>query len=69
MPVISIDIGEVSVEQKQALIQEMTVKAAEITNIPKEAFVVVVREVPDNAIGVGGKTVEQTKREFREKNR
>lgn len=67
MPVISIDIGEVSTEQKKALIEEMTVKAAEITSIPREAFVVVVREMPDAALGIGGKTVAQMKAEFKNK--
>lgn len=65
MPVISIEIGKISEKQKKELIQTMTVQAAEITGIPQESFIVIVHDLPDGNIGVGGKTVEEIKAKFR----
>ena len=55
MPVISIELGPVSPEVKESLIETLTKNAAEITKIPEPAFVVIVKEYPLDAIGVGGK--------------
>lgn len=54
MPVISIEIGQVSPEIKADLIKNLTECAAGITHIPKESFIVLINEYPRNAIGVGG---------------
>ena len=54
MPVISIELGPVSAEVKSELIRKFTKTAAEITKIPESAFVVLIKEYPVNAIGVGG---------------
>lgn len=63
MPVITIQIGSVSDKQKKDLIQTMTSQAVKVTGIPEEAFIVIVNELPDENIGVGGKTVDEIKKE------
>jgi len=54
MPVISVELGPVSAEVKSELIKKLTKTAAEITKIPESTFVVLIKEYPVNAIGVGG---------------
>ena len=44
MPVITIDIGKASKEQKAALVNELVSKASTILNIPEQAFVTLIRE-------------------------
>lgn len=64
MPVIAIEIGKISEKQKKELIQAMTAQAVEITGIPKESFIVIVHDLPDENIGIGGKSVDEIKREL-----
>lgn len=59
MPVISIELAPISSEIKEQLIKVFTKSAAEITKIPEEKFVVLVKEYPTDAIGVGGKPLSQ----------
>ncbi|ABR53924.1 4-oxalocrotonate tautomerase [Methanococcus vannielii SB] len=54
MPVITIDVGLVSNEQKEELIKEFTKKASEIIGLSEEKFVVFIREHGYENIGVGG---------------
>jgi len=54
MPVISVEIAPVSTEIKEELIRSLTKTTSEITNIPEESFIVLVKEYPPEAIGVGG---------------
>ena len=54
MPVITIDISTISREKKAALAKELTVKASEITGIPGEKFIVLIKELERENIGVGG---------------
>ncbi|HWQ65475.1 MAG TPA: 4-oxalocrotonate tautomerase DmpI [Methanospirillum sp.] len=54
MPVISIEIGPVSAEVKEELIRSLTQAASAATKIPEQTFVVLVKEYPLDAIGVGG---------------
>ncbi|HEY1406321.1 MAG TPA: 4-oxalocrotonate tautomerase DmpI [Spirochaetota bacterium] len=61
MPVISVEIGKISKEQKTELIRSFTRTAVEITKIPQSAFTVIINEIPDENIGVGGETVEEIK--------
>lgn len=58
MPVISVEIGTMAKESKTELIRRLTEVAVEITHIPQSAFTVVIHELPDENIGVGGETVE-----------
>ncbi len=61
MPVISVEIGKLSQEQKEALIANISTTAAAITNIPLNAFTVVINELDDGNIGIGGKTIGELK--------
>jgi len=54
MPVISIELGQVSAETRAELISSLTKTAADVTKIPPEKFVVLIKEYPRDAIGVGG---------------
>lgn len=54
MPVIQIDVGKISKEQKTELIKAFTEKASSILNIPEQAFVVLIRENPEDNVGIGG---------------
>ncbi len=64
MPIISFESGQLNDAVKVELIEKLTATAAEVTGIPKHLFFVSIRELPDNNIAVGGKTVEQLKWEF-----
>jgi len=55
MPVIKIDIGKLTREKKAELVQELTAKASEVTQIPGEKFVVLINEMERDNIGIGGK--------------
>lgn len=55
MPVITMEAATLTKDQKQQLVQELTESAARITGVPKEAFIVLVKENPMDNIGVGGK--------------
>lgn len=54
MPVISLEIAPVGTEKKEELIKNLTKIASEITNISESSFVVLIKEYPLDAIGVGG---------------
>ncbi|EHQ90439.1 4-oxalocrotonate tautomerase DmpI [Desulfosporosinus youngiae] len=53
MPVITIDAGKMSKEQKATLVKELASKASETLNIPVEAFVTIIRENDPDNIGSG----------------
>lgn len=61
MPVISFESGSLSPEIKKRLIQELTTISADITGIPKASFFVMIKEIPDEDIAVGGITVKEMK--------
>jgi len=54
MPVITIEAGSVSKEQKEKLIKEFTKSASEIIGLPEEKFIVFIKENADENVGVGG---------------
>lgn len=54
MPVISIEMSPITREKKARLVQALTRDASEITEIPEEKFVVLIRELDRDNIGVGG---------------
>lgn len=62
MPIISIDIARLPREQKISLIEKLTATAVEVTNIPAHAFTIVIHELDDGNIGVGGKTLDQVRK-------
>ena len=64
MPVITMEVGSLSREQKKELIERFTEVAVEVTGIPKQHLIVVVREWPDTNLGIDGRTVEEIKSKF-----
>ena len=64
MPFIAFESGQLTDDVKEQLIEKLTDVAVEITGIPKELFLVSIREQPDNNIAVGGKSVRQIKEEI-----
>ncbi len=64
MPYIAFEAGQLPAEVKEKLITTLTEVSAEITGIPKHLFLVSIRELPDDSIAVGGKTVRALKEEL-----
>ena len=64
MPYISVEIGALTSEQKKELIERLTATAAEITHIPVQFFTVNIKELPDENFGIGGKTIDEIKRNY-----
>ena len=62
MPIISIEIGRLSREQKLGLIEKLTAASATVTGIPAAAFTVVINEQDDDNIGVGGKPLGEIRK-------
>jgi len=62
MPIIKIDISTITKEQKVSLIEKLTTVAADITMIPQSAFTVIINELEDDNIGVGGKALREIKK-------
>lgn len=54
MPVITIEGPFLSVAQKEKLAKEITLMASEIMNVPKEAYVVFIKENPYENMAQGG---------------
>ncbi|MBI5141688.1 MAG: tautomerase family protein [Nitrospirae bacterium] len=61
MPIITFEAGKLTREQKKELIAKFTETASEVTKIPKQHFIVSIREMPLENVGVGGITVEEMK--------
>ena len=61
MPVITLEGGKLSREQKRELIHRFTAVATEVTKISPQFFSVLIREHPDENLGVGGETVADLK--------
>ena len=61
MPLITFETGSLSDNVKSELMQKLTDVASEVTGIHKGAFFVAIRELPDENIAVGGKTVKEMK--------
>lgn len=64
MPFIAFEAGQLSADVKEKLIDKLTEVSVEITGIPKELFIVSIRELSDDNIAVGGKSVRQLKQEL-----
>lgn len=61
MPVITMEGPQMSQEQKRQLVEQFTRTASEVTKIPEGAFVVLIKENPDDNVGVGGKLLTDRK--------
>ncbi|MGE5575941.1 MAG: 4-oxalocrotonate tautomerase DmpI [Syntrophothermus sp.] len=51
---IIFDGPQIKKEQKEQLVKEFTATASRITNIPKDAFIVLIKENNPENVGVGG---------------
>ena len=54
MPVITIEGPVLTLEKKEKLVKEITELASEIMNIPKDVYVVFIKENPYENMGQGG---------------
>jgi 4-oxalocrotonate tautomerase len=59
MPIITLEAGEMSKDQKKTLIEGFTKIASDTLNVSTEAFVVILRENSADNIGSGGKMLSQ----------
>jgi len=55
MPVITIEMHKTDRQIRSNLIQGLTKTAAEITTLPQQSFIVLIHEMDDANIGIGGK--------------
>jgi 4-oxalocrotonate tautomerase family enzyme len=61
MPVVKVGISKLTKEKKKEIIQKVSETLSEITNIPKQAFVVLIDEYDTDNIGVGGEQLSERK--------
>lgn len=66
MPYIKIESGQLTDEQKIQLIQRLTEVSAEIMQVPQEFFTVTISELPDKNFGIGGRTIDIIKAEYKQ---
>lgn len=59
MPVITVEAGKLSREQKLKLVHELTEKASEIMNVPTSAYTILLKENELDNIGFGGKLLTE----------
>lgn len=74
MPYISIESGNLTAKQKKQLIERLTATASEIlckakrfaySHIPEQFFTVTIKELPDDNFGIGGKSIDEIKRNYK----
>lgn len=65
MPYIKFESGKLTDEQKTLLIKRVTEVSAEIMHIPQEFFTTTITELPDTNFGIGGKTIDIIKSEYK----
>ena len=61
MPVITLEAGKLSKEQKSQLVKEFTSTASKVMNVPEQAFIVLLKENEQDNIGVGGQLLSERK--------
>jgi 4-oxalocrotonate tautomerase len=61
MPVITVTLGKTENLVKETLIRQLTQTAVEATKIPAPSFIVLINELEDMNIGLGGKTLAEVK--------
>lgn len=67
MPFIAFESAQLSPEVKERLIERLTDVSVELTGIPKELFLVSIREQPDDNLAVGGKSIKKIKQSLSKK--
>ena len=65
MPYITIESGALTDAQKEELVRRITEVSSEIMQVPQEFFVTTIKELPDKNFGIGGKTIDRVKAEYR----
>lgn len=65
MPYISVESGALSDEQKELLIKRLTEVSSEIMKVPSEFFTVTIKELPDKNFGIGGRTIDVIKADYK----
>jgi len=61
MPVVTLEIGKLSYEQKQTIVKEFTETAARVTGIPEKDYYVFIKENATENVGVGGTLLSDRK--------
>lgn len=61
VPVITLEGGKLTAEQKKELVHLFTETASAVTKVPKQFFSVLIREMDDENLGFGGETVKEMK--------
>lgn len=69
MPYITVEGGQLTVEQKEKLISKLTEISSEIMNVPQDFFMVTIKELSDKNIGIGGKCIDVVKEEYMSKHK
>ena len=64
MPIITVEGGQINSKQKRELISRMTQLASEVLQIPSDFFMITIKELPDENIGIGGKTIDLIKESY-----
>ena len=65
MPYITVEGGKLTREQKEELINKLTDVASKVMNVPSEFFLTTIKELPDENIGIGGKTIDKVKEDYK----
>ena len=59
MPVITLEAGSLTKEQKEQLAKELTETASRITGIPAQGFITMLKENPYDNVAVGGTLISE----------
>jgi len=59
MPIINLTVGTLTKEQKKELIERLVEVSSEVTGAPEQSHMVVIQEMPLDAVSLGKKTVEE----------
>lgn len=59
MPIINVKTTPLTKEQKSEMIRRMTQVTSEVTGAPEEVHMVLIEELPYDAVGMGAKSVEE----------
>jgi 4-oxalocrotonate tautomerase len=62
MPIITLEMGPLSTEQKEKLITAFTRDLCDVTGMPPEAMIVLIYELSRENMGVGGHQLSTMKR-------
>ena len=62
MPVITVDAGILTKEQKEALARELTKSASDIMKLPPEVFITLLKENPYDNVAMGGELLSEKRK-------